>query len=113
MAEHAMVGAEKGFKSLSELGLRGRKLARHTSIGKAHAVMAAIAKGLFGGLAATAKRNHGPARQPKSLAGRVVYFEFPFDAQGTVMEGSYLSSHRPDGSTREVMLRQASRYEAT
>jgi hypothetical protein len=44
-----------------------------------------IAKGLIGGVAATAKREGGAAAKSVRLAFHIDEFDFPLDAQGTVI----------------------------
>jgi hypothetical protein len=50
--------------------------------------VAAVAKGLIGGLPAAAKRNDGPARQSESGTRRVQDLELPLDPDRTVVRAS-------------------------
>lgn len=68
-------------------------------------LVGAIAKGLACGVAATAKRDRGSTAKAVRLAFHIDEFEFPFDAQRTVIADSdfrrwHLSSHMPGSPPR-------------
>ena len=67
-----------------ELWLRRRQFAGDYFVNKTHAVVAAIAKRLIGGVPATAKREHGATGEAEGLTSRIADFKFALDADGAV-----------------------------
>jgi len=88
------------IRSVSKLRLGGPEFARYYGVAKSEPIVAAIAEGLVGGMAAAAQRNHTASRQTKRVAGRVDDLKIAFDANRTVRLGSDLGrGHPSDRST--------------
>ena len=73
------------FRALfSELWLGWRQLAGDYFVNETHAVVAAVAKRLIGGVPAPAKRNHSAAGEAESLTSGIADFKLALDADGAV-----------------------------
>ena len=70
---------------LSLRWLRRRKIPGLLLVLKTCGLVRPIAKGLAGGVAATAKRDCGSTAKAVRLAFHIDEFDFPFDAQRTVI----------------------------
>ena len=88
-----MTPKSKGFWNFLEFGLGRRQFTGHYGIGKTYPVMAAVAEGLVGGVAASAKRDHGPSGQAETRPGGIADLELAFDSYGTVVIAGDLGGH--------------------
>src|SRR5215472_5039558 len=69
---------------------RRRQIAGVDFVGKPNDLVGAVAEGLVGGVAATAKRDFRPAGAPEGFSSGINDLEVTFDPQRTVVRASHL-----------------------